>query len=45
MGQYRPEFQVGARGKDGGLQYAEINRRPTAEEIERAYAAAQAAGL
>ena len=45
MGQYRPEFQVGAEGKDGKLQYAEINRRPTEVEMSRAYEAARRAGL
>ncbi|MCI0408166.1 MAG: radical SAM protein [Acidobacteria bacterium] len=45
MDQYRPEFQVGARGKEGGPQYAEINRSPTSEEIDLAHAAARAAGL
>ena len=45
MGQYRPEFQVGAEGKDGKLQYAEINRRPTEVEMSRAYEVARRAGL
>ncbi len=45
MGQYRPEFQVGAAGKNGVPQYSEINRRPTPAEMQAAYAAARAAGL
>jgi len=45
MGQYRPEFQVGAPGKDGRIQYREINRRPTDMEMTRAYDVARAAGL
>ncbi|HTT07356.1 MAG TPA: radical SAM protein [Gammaproteobacteria bacterium] len=45
MGQYRPEFQVGAAGKSGSPQYSEINRRPTPGEMQAAHAAARAAGL
>jgi putative pyruvate formate lyase activating enzyme len=45
MGQYRPEHQVGTKGKDGSTQYAEINRRPCPSELEDAYTAARAAGL
>jgi len=39
MAQYHPA------GKVRGDKYAEIDRRPTAEEMERAYADARAAGL
>ncbi len=45
MGQYRPEHQVGARGKDDSIQYAEINRPAYPSELKAAYAAARAAGL
>jgi putative pyruvate formate lyase activating enzyme len=45
MAQYRPENRVGERGRDGEVQYAEINRRPTGEEMNRAYRLAWEAGL
>jgi putative pyruvate formate lyase activating enzyme len=45
MAQYQPQFEVGAPGKDGAPRYAEINRRPSAEEMRAAHAAARAAGL
>jgi len=45
MGQYRPDHQVGQRGRDGRLQYPDIDRRPTAAELAAAEAAARAAGL
>ncbi|MGH8651754.1 MAG: hypothetical protein ACREYE_06020 [Gammaproteobacteria bacterium] len=45
MGQYRPEFQVGASGKDGTVQYVEINRRPSDQEMAQAHAVARKAGL
>jgi putative pyruvate formate lyase activating enzyme len=45
MGQYRPEFQVGEKSKDGLGQYAEIDRRPSRSEIDDAYTAARKAGL
>lgn len=45
MAQYRPEFQVGAAGKNGSPQYVEINRWPTPAEMQAARAAARAAGL
>ena len=45
MGQYRPEYEVGKRGKDGGQKYGEIDRRPEADELARAFAAARDAGL
>jgi putative pyruvate formate lyase activating enzyme len=45
MGQYRPDHQVGAVARDGGIRFAEVNRRPTPEEMEAAYAAARRAGL
>ncbi len=40
MGQYRPDHRVPANPR-----YADIDRRPTAAEIDAAYAAARAAGL
>ncbi len=40
MGQYRPDHRVPANPR-----YADIDRRPTAAEMEAAYAAARAAGL
>jgi len=47
MAQYRPAYRVGARRHDGGgnRRYAEINRRPSEEEIIQAYAAARRVGL
>ena len=45
MGQYRPEYEVGQIARDGTRKYAEIDRRPTAREIEAAYEAARDAGL
>jgi putative pyruvate formate lyase activating enzyme len=45
MGQYRPAYQVGGSARDGTPKYAEIDRPPTAAEIEAAYAAARDAGL
>jgi putative pyruvate formate lyase activating enzyme len=45
MGQYRPEYEVGRIARDGGALYAEIDRRPSARELEAAFAAARAAGL
>jgi len=45
MGQYRPEYLVGSHGRDGHIQYPEINRTVTGDEMRQAYAAAHAAGL
>ncbi|MBW2542005.1 MAG: radical SAM protein [Deltaproteobacteria bacterium] len=45
MGQYRPEYEVGAIGSDGRPKHAEIRRRPTAGEMEAAYRVARDAGL
>jgi len=45
MGQYRPEHLVGTTGRDGSVRYAEINRRPSADEMTAAFAAARGAGL
>ncbi len=45
MGQYRPEYEVGSVARDGSIRYAEINRRPTAEEIATAHQMAREAGL
>jgi len=46
MGQYRPEYEVGQIARDGvAAKYAELDRRPAEEELERAYAAARRAGL
>ena len=45
MGQYRPEYEVGQIARDGGVKYAEIDRRPAAQELEAVRAAARAAGL
>jgi uncharacterized Fe-S radical SAM superfamily protein PflX len=36
---------VGQTARDGTRRYAEIDRRPTAREIEAAYEAARDAGL
>jgi uncharacterized Fe-S radical SAM superfamily protein PflX len=45
MGQYRPAYMVGCCGRDGTVQYADINRPVTGEEMRSAYAAARATGL
>jgi putative pyruvate formate lyase activating enzyme len=45
MGQYRPEYQVGTLAANGTPRYTDIARRPTAAEMEDAYAAARRAGL
>jgi len=45
MGQYRPDYQVGQLARAGRPQYAEIDRRPTPDELAAARAAARAAGL
>jgi putative pyruvate formate lyase activating enzyme len=46
MGQYRPEYEVGQIAGDGlAPKYAEIDRRPAGDELERARAAARQAGL
>jgi len=45
MGQYRPEHHVGQAAKDGKPRYAEIDRRPSAREMDAALEAALAAGL
>lgn len=45
MGQYRPDYLVGTAASDGGRQYSEIDRRPTAVELEEAYQLAGDAGL
>ncbi|HNQ21833.1 MAG TPA: radical SAM protein [Phycisphaerae bacterium] len=52
MGQYRPAYQVGCRSEvsdddtgSGALRYEELDRRPTAAELEAAFESARAAGL
>jgi putative pyruvate formate lyase activating enzyme len=45
MGQYRPEHEVGQLAADGSRKYAEINRRPTRDELTEAYQLAREAGL
>jgi putative pyruvate formate lyase activating enzyme len=45
MGQYRPEYQVGGIAASGLPRYTEIARRPLADEMDAAYAAARRAGL
>lgn len=45
MGQYRPEYEVGALAKDGAPRYAQINRRPRASEMDAAMAVAAELGL
>jgi putative pyruvate formate lyase activating enzyme len=45
MGQYRPEFQVGAADRRDRRQYEDIDRRPAAAEMQAALACARAAGL
>ena len=45
MGQYRPEYEVGALARDGRPKHADIDRSPSPSEMEAAIAAARAAGL
>jgi putative pyruvate formate lyase activating enzyme len=45
MGQYRPQYQVGSLAANGTPRYTEIDRTPSAGEMESAYAAARRAGL
>lgn len=45
MGQYRPENHVGERGENGEVRFAEIDRRPTRDEMTAAYRMAREAGL
>lgn len=45
MAQYRPAYEVGPSARDGQPQYADINRRPTPEELAAAHRAAREAGL
>jgi putative pyruvate formate lyase activating enzyme len=49
MGQYRPAYQVGRVAEDGSpagrVCFEEINRRPSADELQAAYDAAAQAGL
>jgi len=47
MGQYRPENRVGRQQRDAPTadSFADINRRPTPDEMAAAYAAARDAGL
>ena len=45
MGQYRPAYEVGRIARDGEPQYADIDRRPTPEELAAADRAAREAGL
>ncbi|MEN8162314.1 MAG: radical SAM protein, partial [Myxococcota bacterium] len=45
MGQYRPGYEVGQLARDGSRRYAEIDRRPTPQELAAAEAAAREAGL
>ena len=45
MAQYRPEFRVGKEDRHGRMRYAEVDRRPSSEELDLAYEAARDAGL
>jgi putative pyruvate formate lyase activating enzyme len=45
MGQYRPDYEVSQIARHGQVKYAEIDRRPTAEELAAASQAARDAGL
>jgi putative pyruvate formate lyase activating enzyme len=45
MGQYRPDYEVGAIAKDGASKYTAINRRPHGDELDLAERAARRAGL
>lgn len=45
MDQYRPAFKVGQFASDATMRYAEINRPLDLQELQRAYHAANEAGL
>jgi putative pyruvate formate lyase activating enzyme len=45
MGQYAPDYEVGAIARNGGTKYQEIDRRPDGVELVRAREAASEAGL
>jgi putative pyruvate formate lyase activating enzyme len=45
MSQYRPLYQVGRASHDGSSRHADIDRLPSAKEIQLAYEAARRAGL
>jgi putative pyruvate formate lyase activating enzyme len=45
MAQYRPAHKVGQEARSGGRRFPEIDRSPSGDEIEAAYAAARRAGL
>jgi len=45
MAQYRPAHRVGVPGRNGGIQFPEIDRCPRSSELEEASAAARQAGL
>jgi len=45
MSQYRPQYQVGSVADDRRARYEEIDRRPSAWELEAAFGAARRAGL
>jgi putative pyruvate formate lyase activating enzyme len=45
MAQYRPDYEVGEIARDGATRYAEIGRRPRADELDEVMRTAHAAGL
>ncbi|MEM9491111.1 MAG: hypothetical protein AAGC55_18320, partial [Myxococcota bacterium] len=45
MGQYSPQYEVGAIARNGEPKYPGIARKPRGEEMRAAHAAASAAGL
>jgi putative pyruvate formate lyase activating enzyme len=45
MAQYHPAHEVGRPARDGSRLYADIDRRPTRDELAQARAAARQAGL
>jgi putative pyruvate formate lyase activating enzyme len=45
MGQYHPEYEVGAIARDGARKYDEIDRRPVSDELLQVREAAREAGL
>jgi putative pyruvate formate lyase activating enzyme len=45
MGQYRPAYRVGQRLPSGARRFGEIDRCPSAAEMDAAVAAARQAGL
>ena len=45
MGQYSPAYEVGQIARGGSPKHREIDRRPTRQEMQDAYAVAREVGL